>query len=76
MNGSVFSPVMPGDPIGIPGRVMPAISGRVHGDMSVDDVALDEHRVAALEIGWNARFAADGGKVIGRLHVNLEPVLS
>src|SRR5712691_7909421 len=44
--------------------------------VAIDDVAVHEHRVAALKFFGNAGLAADLGEIIGGPHVDLEAVLA
>src|SRR5260370_7217781 len=47
-----------------------------HRHMPVDHVVVDEHRMAAFQLGRHASFAADLGKIVGWLDVDLEAVLA
>src|SRR6516162_9641334 len=47
----------------------------LHGHVTIDDIAIDEHRVAALIFLRHASFPADLCEIIGRLHLDLETVL-
>jgi hypothetical protein len=44
--------------------------------MSVDHIAVDEHRVAALHVFRHTCLAADLEEIVGRLHVDVEAVLA
>src|SRR3546814_16291933 len=42
--------------------------------MPLDDIAIDEHRMAAFKGFWHTRFLIDDAEVIGRGHINPEAV--
>ncbi len=44
--------------------------------MTIDDVAIDEHRAAALKFLGDAGLSADHRKIIGFFYVNLKAILA
>ena len=44
--------------------------------MPVDDIVADEGRMAPLKFGWDTRFLADLGKIVGRFGRDREAVMA
>lgn len=84
MKGSVFTPLIPGEPIGMPGSVMPLMSGRsfnnrltrIDRHVAAYDVAIDKREMTAVEILWDAGFATHRDEFMRRLDRDREAVFA
>src|SRR5258708_3528056 len=62
-------------PVDVIRFLLEELPDHIDGDQAIDDIALDEHGVAAFEIRRNAGLAADLGELVGRFDIDLEAVL-